>query len=279
MPGFPVLHSLPEFAQIHVHWVSDAIQPSHSLSCPSPLAFNLSKHQDLFQWVGSLHYVAKVLELQLQHQSFQWIFRVEWFDILAEQGTLKSLPQHHSSKAPVLWSLALPFSIFALIHEWHKMTMPQQQSYGFSSSHVWMWELDHKEGWVPENECFQIVVLEKTLEGPLDCKEIKPVNPKRNQPWIFIGRTDAEAEALMLWPPDVKSWLIGKDPDAGKNWSQEEKKWQRMRWLHNITDSWTWVWANSRGQWRTGKPGVLHGVLGSQSQTQLSNWAITTRWC
>ena len=133
--------------------------------------------------------------------------------------------------------LDLPFSLFALIHEWHKMTMPQQQSSVFSSSHVWMWELDHKEGWVPENECFQIVVPEKTLEGPLDCKEIKPVNPKRNQPWIFIGKTDAEAEALMLWPPDVKSWLIGKDPDTGKNWSQEEKKWQRMRWLDNITDS------------------------------------------
>ena len=122
-------------------------------------------------------------------------------------------------------SLALPFSIFALKHEWHKMTMPQQQSYGFSSSHVWMWELDHKEDWVPENECFQIVVLEKTLEGPLDCKEIKAVNPKRNQPWMFIRRTDAEAEVLMLWPPDVKSWLIGKNPDAGKNWRQEEKRW------------------------------------------------------
>ena len=75
------------------------------------------------------------------------------------------------------------------------------------------------------------------LKSPLDCRRIQPVNPKRNQPWIFIGKTDAEAEALMLWPPDVKSWLIGKDPDTGKNWSQEEKKWQRMRWLDNITDS------------------------------------------
>ena len=87
--------------------------------------------------------------------------------------------------------------------------------------HVWMWELDHKEGWVLKNWCFQIVVLEKTLESPLDSKEIKPVNPKRNQPWIFIGRTDAEAP--VLWPPDVKSWFIGKDPDAGKDWGQEEK--------------------------------------------------------
>ena len=97
------------------------------------------------------------------------------------------------------------------------------QSYGFSSSHVWMWELDHKEGWVPKNWCFWTVVLEKTLESPLDCKEIKPVNPKGNQPWVFIGRTDGEAEAPILWPPDAKNWLIWKDPDAGKDWRQEEK--------------------------------------------------------
>ena len=91
-------------------------------------------------------------------------------------------------------------------------------SYGFLSSHVWMWELDHKEGWAPKNWCFQTAVLEKTLECLLDSKEIKPVNPKENQPWLFIGRTDAEAEALILWPPDAKNRLIGKDPDAGKDW-------------------------------------------------------------
>ena len=97
------------------------------------------------------------------------------------------------------------------------------QSYGFSSSHVWMWVLDHKESWVPKNWCFWTVVLDKTLESPMNCKEIKPVNPKGNQSWIFIGRTDAEAEAPILRPPDVKNWLIGKDPDAGKDWRQEEK--------------------------------------------------------
>ena len=97
------------------------------------------------------------------------------------------------------------------------------QSYGFSSSHVCIWELDHKESWVPKNLCFWTVVLEKTLESPLDSKEIKPVNPKGNQSWIFIGRTDAKAEAPILWPPDVKNWLIRKDPDAGKDWRQEEK--------------------------------------------------------
>ena len=92
----------------------------------------------------------------------------------------------------------------------------------FFSSHVWMWELDHKENWAPKIWCFWTVVLEKTLESPLDCEEIQPVNPKANQFWIFIGRNDAEAEAPILWP-DVKNWLIGKDPDAGKDWRQEEK--------------------------------------------------------
>ena len=94
------------------------------------------------------------------------------------------------------------------------------QSYDFSSSHVQMWELDHKEGWVPKNWCFQIVVLEKKLESPVDCKEIKPVNPKGNKPW----RTDAEAEATILWPTDAKNQLIGKDPDERKDWAQEENR-------------------------------------------------------
>ena len=96
------------------------------------------------------------------------------------------------------------------------------QSYGFFSGHVWMWELDNKKGWALKNWCFQTVVLEKTLDGPLDSKEIKPVNRKGNKHWIFIGRTDVEAEALVLWPPDVKNSLIGKDPDAGKDWRQEK---------------------------------------------------------
>ena len=100
---------------------------------------------------------------------------------------------------------------------------PSSQGYGFSSSHVWMWKLDYKESWALKNWCFWTIVLEKTLESPLDCKEIQPVNPKGDQSWIFIGRTDAEAETPILWPPDVKSWLNGKDPDAGKDWCQEEK--------------------------------------------------------
>ena len=92
------------------------------------------------------------------------------------------------------------------------------QSYGFSGSHVWMWELDCEEGWAPKNWCFWTVVLEKTLESPLDSKEIQPVCSKGNQPWMFIGRTDVEAEIPILWPPDAKNWLTGKDPDARKDW-------------------------------------------------------------
>ena len=97
------------------------------------------------------------------------------------------------------------------------------QSFGFSISHVWMWELDYKESWAPKNWCFWTAVLEKTLESPLDCKEIQPVHAKGDQFWIYIGRTDAEAETPILWPPDVKNWLTGKDPDDGKDWRQKEK--------------------------------------------------------
>ena len=111
------------------------------------------------------------------------------------------------------------------------------QSYGFSSSHVWMWELDFKESWAPRNWCFWTAVLEKTHESPLDFKEIKLVNPKGNQSWIFIGRIDAEAATSILWPPDVKNWLIGKDPDAGKDWRWKEKgttEDEMVGWHHRL---------------------------------------------
>ena len=101
---------------------------------------------------------------------------------------------------------------------------PSSQSYGFSSSHEWMWQLDHKESWMSKNWCFWAVVFGKTLKSPLVCKEVKPLDPKESQSWIFIGRTDAEAETPILWPPDAKSWLIGKDPDDEKNWRQKEKE-------------------------------------------------------
>ena len=109
------------------------------------------------------------------------------------------------------------------------------QSCGFSSSHVQLWELDHKEDWELKNWCFQNMMLEKTLQSPLDCTEIKPFNLKGNQPWIFIGRIDAEVEGPILWPPGVKRWLIGKDPDAGKDWRQKEEgvaEDEMIRWHH-----------------------------------------------
>ena len=114
---------------------------------------------------------------------------------------------------------------------------PYSQSYGFSNNHVWMWVLDHKECWAQKNWCFQIDVLEKTLESPLDYREIKWANPKGNQLSIFIGRTGAKAEAPILWLIDVNSQLIGKHPDAGKEWKQRRSGQQRMRWLDSITES------------------------------------------
>ena len=124
-------------------------------------------------------------------------------------------------------------------------------------------ELGYKESWVLKNWCFWTVVLEKSLESPLNCKEIQPGNRKRNQSWIFIGRTDAEAEAPILWLPDGKSWLIRKDPDAGQDWKQRRRRQQRMRWLDSITDSMDMNRANSRREWRTGKTSVLQS-MGSQ---------------
>ena len=141
---------------------------------------------------------------------------------------------------------------------------PSSQSYGFSSNHVWMWELDYKESWVLKNWCFWTVVLEKTIESPLDYKEIQPVSPKGNQSWVFIGRTNAEAEMPILWPPDVKNWLVWKDPDAGKDWRLEEKgttEDEMLGW--HLWTLWTWVWVSSGSWWWTGKPGMLQS-MGSQ---------------
>ena len=140
-----------------------------------------------------------------------------------------------------------------------------------------MWELNHQEGWSPKNWCFWTVVLEKTFESPLDCKEIKPVTPKGNQPWIFLGRTDAETETPIFWPPDVKSQLIGKDPNAGNYWRQK-KKGRGREWNGSIASltRCTWIWTNSRRQWRTGKPGKLPAYGITKSQTWFSNWATTT---
>ena len=149
---------------------------------------------------------------------------------------------------------------------------PSSQNYGFSSSHVWMWELDYKENWAPKNWCFSTVVMEKTLGSSLDCKEIQPVHLKGNQSCIFIGRTYAEAESLILWPPDAKNWLIGKDPDAGKDWREEEKgatEDKMVGWHHQL-DGHESEQAPRVLMDREAWCAAVHGA--AKSRTQLSNW-------
>ena len=139
-------------------------------------------------------------------------------------------------------------------------------------------KLDYKKSWATKNWCFWTVVLEKTLESPLDCKEIQPVHSKGDQSWVFIGRTDVEAETPILWPPDMKSWLIWEDPDAGKDWGQEEKGRQRMRWLDGITNAMDMVFGRLRQlvMDRVAWHAVVHGV--TKSQTRLSNWNELNCW-
>ena len=145
---------------------------------------------------------------------------------------------------------------------------PSSQDYGFSSGHVWMWELDCEESWAPKNWCFWTVVLEKTLDSPLDCTEIQPVHPKGDQSWVFIGRTDVEAETPQLWPPDAKSWLMWKDPVAGKDWEQEEKGMtedEMVGWHHQLNGHefrWTpGVYSNSFPLSRWCHPTISSSVL------------------
>ena len=157
---------------------------------------------------------------------------------------------------------------------WHHFANkgPSSQGYGFSSGYVWMWELDYKESWALKNWCFWTVVLEKTLERPLDCKEIPPVHSKGDQSWVFIGRTDVEAETPILCPPDAKSWLIWKDLMLGKIEGRRRRGQQRMRWLDGITATidmglgGLWESVLDREAWLA----TVHVV--AKNQTRLSNW-------
>ena len=152
---------------------------------------------------------------------------------------------------------------------------PSSQSYGFSSGHVWMWELDCEESWAPKNWCFWTVVLEKTLVSPLDCKEIQPVHPKGDQSGVFIGRTDAEAETPILWPPHVKSWLIRKDPDAGRDWGQEEKgttEDEMVGWHHRLYAH-EFGWTQGVGDGQGGLACCGSWGLKELDMTERLNWA------
>ena len=159
--------------------------------------------------------------------------------------------------------------------------VPSSQSYGFYTSHVCIWELDYKESWARNNWCFWTVVLEKTLESPLDSKEIEPVHPKGNQSWIFSVKTDAEAETPILWPPDVKNWLIWIKPwcwerlKAGRE--GDNRGWDG--WMASLTQ-WRWVWVNYGSWWWIGRPGVLQSMrleVGHNWVTEL-NWTDSKSW-
>ena len=283
-PGFPVLHHLPEFAQTQS---IELVMPSNHFVLCHPLLLLLWIFLSIrvFSNESALHlrwpqYWSFSLSISLSNEYSGLIsFRIDCFDVLAVQGTLKSLLQQNSSKTSILWcsafcmvqisypymttekTMALTMQTFvdkvmsllfnmlsrfviaflprSLLISWmHLPSAVILEPPRIKSVTVSMVSPSiYHEVMGLENWCFCTVVLEKTLESPWDCKEIKPVHPKGNQSWIFIGRTDVEAEMPILWPPDAKNWVIGKDPDAGKDWRQKEKGMaedEMVGWHHRL---------------------------------------------
>ena len=160
------------------------------------------------------------------------------------------------------------------------IVIPSSQGYGFSSSHVWTWELDCEESWALKNWCCWTMMLEKTLESPLDCKEVQPAHSEGDQPWDFFGRNDAKAETPVLWPPHAKSWLTGKDPDAGRDWGQEEKgtKEGEMAGWHHRLDGCEFEWALGVGDGQGGLASCSSWDRKESDTTEQLNWILACEY-